>query len=305
MFFSPTVMPARKWRALSVLAVVYLAALSSLCAERPPAGGRGEKVIADIPYKSIGGRVLTLSLFLPASHGEGPDNRPVILFLNSGGWHSPGPGDGGIVRELGAVRRGYAVASVSHRSVQKEQVLCSAAVEDVREAAFFLRDHANEYGLDPNRFAVCGVSSGGHLALCLGTDPERPVRAVIDFFGPTDLARCFEVLQKIAPEGLRLLLGADPDKSPEQQSDEVRRLIAECSPLSRARQNAAPTLFFHGTDDPVVSIAQTALLYDEYRRLGVKSELFVGNGGTHDPATLAEKPVLEQTIFRFLEECGF
>ncbi|MBQ2682406.1 MAG: hypothetical protein IJG02_00860 [Thermoguttaceae bacterium] len=95
MFFSPTVMPARKWRALSVLTVVCLAALSALCAEQPPVvGGRGEKVIADIPYKSIGGRVLTLSLFLPASHGEGPENYPVILFQTAAGGTAPARGTG-------------------------------------------------------------------------------------------------------------------------------------------------------------------------------------------------------------------
>ena len=79
----------------------------------------------------------------------------------------------------------------------------SAIVADVRRAVRFIRQHAGEYGVDPNRIGVFGGSAGGQLALLLGTtadsgDPSASdavlressrVAAVVAYFPPTDLSR--------------------------------------------------------------------------------------------------------------------
>lgn len=79
----------------------------------------------------------------------------------------------------------------------------SSIVADMRRSVRFIRQHANDYGVDPNRIGVFGGSAGGHLALLLGTtgdsgDPSASdpvlressrVAAVVANFPPTDLAR--------------------------------------------------------------------------------------------------------------------
>ena len=48
----------------------------------------------------------------------------------------------------------------------------SAIVADMRQAVRFIRQHAGEYGVDPNRIGVFGSSAGGQLALLLGTTAD-------------------------------------------------------------------------------------------------------------------------------------
>ncbi|MBP5622748.1 MAG: alpha/beta hydrolase [Thermoguttaceae bacterium] len=69
------------------------------------------------------------------------------------------PEDGGFWRACGSVESSCAVVSLTHRSVTKDRVF-PAQIEDVKAGVRFLRAHAEEYGLDPNRIAAMGASSG-------------------------------------------------------------------------------------------------------------------------------------------------
>ena len=42
-----------------------------------------------------------------------------------------------------------------------------AQIEDCKGAVRFLRAHAEEYGIDPERIACSGTSAGAHLAILL------------------------------------------------------------------------------------------------------------------------------------------
>src|SRR5438270_883194 len=64
-----------------------------------------------------------------------------------------------------------------------------AQLEDVRAGLAFLRVHAAEFQGDPERIALIGRSSGAHLALLSAYQPDIHVRAVVSFYGPTDLTR--------------------------------------------------------------------------------------------------------------------
>src|SRR5262249_29153557 len=95
---------------------------------------------------------------------------------------------------------GYAVASINYRLIQ--QGIFPVQLHDCKAAIRFLRAHASEYNIDPNRIGVWGGSAGGYLAALLGTTGDikslegnvgnttvsSAVQAVCDWFGPTDLA---------------------------------------------------------------------------------------------------------------------
>lgn len=98
------------------------------------------------------------------------------------------------------VRHGITLVSIDYRL--NSEAYYPAQIYDVKGAIRFIRAHANEYGIDPNRIAVSGTSAGAHLAALLGTTNNNPgyegtvggniqyssaVSAVIDYYGPTDL----------------------------------------------------------------------------------------------------------------------
>lgn len=158
----------------------------------------------DIVYESLAGfRPLTLDIYTPR---PSPAPLPMVLFVHGGGWNSgdfrhavPFPD---FPRALaGVAAQGYVVASVNYRLSQEARF--PAALQDVKAAIRWLRSRASDYGGDPTRLAVWGMSAGGQLAAMAGTTcgvtrfepegitgldaPSDCAEAAIDWFGPTDL----------------------------------------------------------------------------------------------------------------------
>ena len=138
-----------------------------------------------------------LDLFVPANAGSGP--FPLIVRIHGGGFS--GADKGPAETDVPAyVARGFAAACINYRL--SGEALFPAAAQDAKAAVRWLRAHAADYKLDPDRFAAWGESSGGWLAVMLGVTGDQPtvfddfslgnsnvssaVGAVIDWFGPVD-----------------------------------------------------------------------------------------------------------------------
>jgi acetyl esterase/lipase len=125
--------------------------------------------ISDLVYGEVPGfRPLELDLYLPgAAPSASAAPVPVIVHVHGGGWRRgsrrvPLPRLGaGFYDELAA--RGFAVAAIDYRLSGEARY--PAALEDVRAAIGWVREHAAEYGMDPGRVFAWGDSAGGHLAL--------------------------------------------------------------------------------------------------------------------------------------------
>ena len=72
-------------------------------------------------------------------------------------------------------RHDYVVVSVEYLLSKPGSPSWPANFEDVREAVRWVRRHADEYGIDPDRIVAMGASAGGHLSALLGTYPDGPV----------------------------------------------------------------------------------------------------------------------------------
>ena len=143
-------------------------------------------------------------------------------------------------------------------------------LDDVREAVRWVRRHASDYGIDPARIAAMGSSAGGHLAELLGTqargdEPETRVQAVVNLYGPSDLAGLFRSPGAVMP--LRLYLGRDPKDDPGTYRD--------ASPIAHASDRSAPTLIIHGEADMLVPVGQSRAMADRLRAAGVPAEVLV------------------------------
>ena len=100
-----------------------------------------------------------------------------------------------------------------------------AQIHDAKAAIRWVRANAKKYHVDPNRIGVTGGSAGGHLSLLVGlTDPasnlegdsgnpeqSSRVQAVVNVFGPTDMAVCYE--KSSVAWIFRLFMGGTPSRS--------------------------------------------------------------------------------------------
>jgi acetyl esterase/lipase len=217
----------------------------------------------DRVYRTVGKTQLHCNLARP-TRGKGP--FPGVIILNGGCWQDlQGNRSFCTPLLLQLAQNGFVAIAISHRKANTHPF--PAQVHDAKAAVRWLRDQAGALDLNPNQIAVVGFSSGGHLALLLGsTTPadglEEPnadlrtsgkVQAVVACYAPTDLAR----LRQDAREK-RLCLTANlialtvlnqlvPD-----EKDLVR-----ASPISYVRPQSAPLLLIHGTEDRYVPFDQS------------------------------------------------
>ena len=259
----------------------------------PFQGLAGTTVHRDLAYVANGHARQNLDLYLPSGYPQ----LPLIIWIHGGAFRM-GSKEG---LEFDAVpleylALGYAVASINYRLSQ--HALFPAQIEDCKAAVRWLRAHAEQYKLDPNRFGVWGPSAGGHLAAMLGTtgaatafevgghlDVSSRVQAVVDYFGPTDFLQMDD--QRLPDGQLH-----NPPDSPESQLiggaiQEHRQRVAQANPITYVTNDAPPFLIVHGDCDPLVPYQQSVLLDAALRQAGVPVTFYTvvnaGHGGFTDP----------------------
>ena len=274
----------------SIVALVAFAA-PAIAQTRPT-------VELDIVYAKAGDKELTLDLARPT--GKGPS--PCVVLLHGGGWRMGNKKDvRGWLTFL--AEEGYVAASVGYRLAP--DATFPAQIEDAKTAVRFLRANANKYGIDKDRFAAMGWSAGGHLACMLGlTDPkcgfegkESPdqssrVQAVVDYFGPTDLAAFGK--NELAQRGmLGPFIGAKYNDNPKAHD--------KASPVKYVTKDAPPFLIFHGTKDWVVPVEQSRLLAEKLKDVGASVKLVEVPGEGHGWEGKPNAETTRETL-RFLTE---
>jgi acetyl esterase/lipase len=243
--------------------------------QRAQAPARQPSVTTDVVYGHKDGLALTFDVHRPAQ----PNGAGVIAIV-SGGFQSSVEMsrlivDGYLAPLLN--EKGFTIFAVRHGSSPRYPL--SAIVADVRRSVRFIRQHAGEYGVDPNRIGVYGGSAGGHLALLLGTtadsgDPSASdavlkessrVAAVVAYFPPTDLARFgTESIRKAFP-AMRL---TDAE-------------AAEYSPIRFVSPASAPSLIVHGDADTAVPIVEGETMHGALTKAGVPSSFLRIEGAGH------------------------
>ena len=173
---------------------------------------KGTIIHGNIPYNNDTLKKHLLDIYIPAS---AKGKVPLVVFIHGGGWISNDKyADMGYMPNTIAamLNNGMAVASIDYRFAT--QAVFPAILQDCNKAVSFLYDNAGKYNLDKNKIALMGFSAGGHLASLMGTSQNnkvsnfyfpntyRPIRykAVVDFYGPTDLVCYPETKTKNRPK---------------------------------------------------------------------------------------------------------
>jgi acetyl esterase/lipase len=271
-------------RRLLVLILPFLATLAS-----------AQSRTQDVIYMKAGGTAFTMDVFKPAKA-----NKAAVVFMMSGGWvsdHSMLTTVGrGVEQVFGDA--GFTVFEVLHGAQPRYKV--SEIVEQVRTAVRFVHAHAADYGIDPNRVGVSGISSGAHLSLMIAGSPDSRVNAVAAIAPGTDLVNWGKA---------GFLFTDDPDVTtftpalgidPKTAKSDIEARLKQLSPITLVDAKYPPTLIVHGDVDKLVPLQQAQTMDQALAKAGVEHKLEVIPGGGHDGKTFV--PGLMKALQWFKEK---
>jgi acetyl esterase/lipase len=222
-----------------------------------------------------------LDVYLPP---KGNAAKPLIMYVHGGGWvggHSRAAGAfanfPGVLAELAS--RGYVVASVNYRLSGEARF--PAAIDDVRDALVWLKEHASQYGIDTARTAIWGGSAGGQLAGLAAMDcrtaaagkPDACTQSAVIWYGVFDFAALPRREEGQGSESR--YLGCKVAECPD--------VVAAASPIAHVDAKDPPTLLIFGSEDKTVPPAQSHAMAAKLRASGV-------------PVTVLELPGLDHSF---------
>jgi acetyl esterase len=227
--------------------------------------------LTDIEYARVNGT----SLLMDASIPVGAEKSPAVIIVHGGAWVS---GDRRYnVQPLfqPLAEAGFAWFSISYR-LATDVSQFGAAIHDIQDAIRFIKSHAAEYHIDPDKVALIGESAGGQLAAMavLRGEPSTSVKAVVALYTPSDLVSLAKTSTYI-PASVRNSVRGTPWEGL------MLAALAQLSPINSVRAGMPPFLFIHGTADSLVPFAQSREMCSRMRQAGASCEVYPVEGGGH------------------------
>lgn len=250
----------------------------------------------DVLYARRGEHQLLLDIYGAKPGAE----LPGLVMIHGGAWVEGSKADWKDAAPLFAKK--MVCFAVNYRLVKGKENLYPAQLDDVQLAVRWIRSHAKEYGLDPNRLGAIGGSAGGHLASMLGTTDTRDnsepgltafssrVNCVVNMAGPSDFTPILPPMQADMKElaiPVKVALGGGPE--------EVRWKYLAASPIVYVDKKTAPHLLLHGEADTLVPPSQARKMQARLEREGIRSTLVVYEKQGHGFDTV--------TLLRAVNEC--
>ena len=182
-----------------------------------------------------------------------------------------------------------------------------APLQDAQRAIRYVRAHAKEWKIDPDRVGIMGFSAGGHLASTAAThfdagdaNSEDPIDRQSS--RPSFAVLCYPVISFTEPFGhtgsKRNLLGPDPDPD----------LVENLSNEKQVTPQTPPTFLFHTGADTGVPVENSLAFYQALRKAKVPAELHVYQDGPHGVGLAPGRPGLstwKDRLADWLKNSGF
>lgn len=218
-----------------------------------------------IPYKNVGDVTLNLHAFFPDDY-QASDQRAAIIFFFGGGW------TGGTPRQFYEqarflADRGMVAFAAEYRVKSQHRTSPFECVKDGKSAVRWVRTHAVELGLDPDRIVAAGGSAGGHVAACTGLLPGFEDKSDAVSSLPNAMILFNSVLDT-TEKGF----GASRFSAEEKTA---------LSPCHHVRSGIVPTLLFHGTADKTVPFENAERFFRLMQKAGNTCELVPFEGRSH------------------------
>ena len=203
-----------------------------------------------------------MDIYLPG--GRNTDTTKVIILIHGGAWNQGDKAD--FTEYVDTLKKrlpGYAIFNINYRLATGTSNFFPAQEDDVKAAVEFIYGKRDVYKIS-GKFVLLGASAGGHLALLQANKYNSPVKvkAVVDFFGPTDLVDMYNnPPNPLVPVLLQQVTGGTPLTK--------ATLYHDSSPINYITAQSPPTMILHGGADIVVSFSQSVLLDSKLQAMGV------------------------------------
>jgi len=261
----------RKIGSVVVLAVVF--ATVGYASQAEPNDG---VIFKKIVYKKAGDTELVLHIFEPKNRDT--NASAAFVLFHGGGWYKGDPNSLYPHCRYFA-KQGMVAISAQYRLSKDGNSPPVAAVEDAKSAVRYVRSHAADFGIDPNKIAVGGASAGGHLAA--GT-------ALFDKFD----AVSEDLTISSKPDAL-VLISAALETTPNGFTEKILKKIGfnfswiygsdanEFSPMAHVKKITAPCFVLHGTADDLVPFKSVERFCELMQKAGSNCKLSAMAGAGH------------------------
>lgn len=260
-----------------------------MVAAMPLAVGAGAHAGAEpdqkIVFKTIGNTKLQLHVFTPKVH-KPEDKRACVVFFFGGGW------EGGTPTQFYEqcryfASRGMVAVSAEYRVRSQHGTTPYECVADGKSAIRWLRQHAKEVGVDPERIAAGGGSAGGHVAAA------------------TAMTKAFdepaEDLKISSKPNALVLFNPVIDNSPGVSGHEkVKDRWKEISPMHNIEKGAPPTIVFLGSKDSIIPVATLKEFKKRMVEAGSRCDAWIYEGKSHGFFNHGDNgnPCYDSTVFK-------
>jgi len=223
-------------------------------------------------YKTRGLKRLELTVFQPA-HKELDKKLPAIIFFHGGGLRERHTWEFRPQSKY-LVDRGM-VAVIATYTVKRHGRTVFESIADAKSAIRWIREHADELGIDENLIAAGGGSAGGYLAAC-----SALIKDYDELNEDLSISSLPNALVLFNPRLVLPVMG-DPPLSLKEIRYLNGRTVEEISPVHNVYNGAAPTIIFQGTADKAVSIIESQWFCEEMNKFGNMCEVVLYEGREH------------------------
>ena len=246
--------------------VCFSALIMASCAKQdtnsPGGGTAAAQTITDVSYGTDAKQ--KIDIFLP--EGRTVASTKTIVLIHGGGWTEGDKKDMAFGIDSFKKRLPeYAIININYRLAYNNTTnLFPTQENDIKAALEFYLGKSAEYKVSKD-LIVLGASAGGHLALLHSykNDPEKHVKAVIDFFGPADLNALWNagIVQQL------ILVSATG-----KLYDQDTAIYFQSSPVNFITPQSPPTIVLHGGADNLVPSNQSTILINKLQEKGVANQ---------------------------------
>ena len=289
----------------------------------------GVTIVPNLAYREVsdepGSERWKLDLAMPTEPGDLA--RPAIVFVHGGGWRNGGKRKSNFLRPaLEYASRGYVCVTVNYRFLEHGPI--TNCIADVKCAVRWLRAHADQYNVDPDRIGAYGNSAGAHLASMLGLCPKSAgmegdgpwqdqssmVQAVCASATPTNW---LVPMSDRARQRRQASANSNADATANRPKNDPTMLPngmkIKISPITYVCADAPPFLMVHEASDPTVGVYHSDEFVKALKAVGATDVTYIRyeDGSGHGTFAANQKetgPAMRKFFDRVLklpQEKGF